>query len=116
MTGEARSAFQNTQGRPVPEQVWAVLDNHGIPGDRGNAAARYLEEREAAWFIAFAGISQGAMERFSRLGIPEEKIWGVSRFFFGVKDPEYGGITYEQAYRDLRERMENYLAFLMKES
>lgn len=116
VTGEARSAFQNTQGRPVPEQVWAVLDNHGIPGDRGNAVARYLEEKEAAWFTAFAGISQGAMESFSRLGIPEEKIWGVSRFFFGVKDPEYGGITHEQAYRDLRERMENYLAFLMKES
>ena len=56
------------------------------------------------------------MERFSRIGIPEEKIWGVSRFFFEVKDPEYGGITYEQAYRDLRERMENYLTFLMKES
>lgn len=106
---EARSAYQNTQGRPVPEQVWKTLEENGIQPDRTNAAARYLEEEEFSHFTDFAEISTGAADRFSWLGLPPERMEKVSRFFFGVRDPEFGEISFEQAFRDLWDRAERYL-------
>ena len=41
---EARSAFRNTQDRPVPQLVWDVLERHGIGPDRSYGAARFLED------------------------------------------------------------------------
>lgn len=88
--GEARSAYQNTQGRPVPELVWKTLEQHGIQADRAYTAARFLENRDVSLFSHFAGITAGAMHRISWMGLPEERVEPVSRFYYGVRDPEYG--------------------------
>ena len=109
VTGEARSAYRETQGRPVPDQVWETLARHGVSPDGTYPLARYLDDREASWFTAFAAVTEGAMNRISWLNLPEEKAYGVSRFFFGVRDPEYGVITHEQAFSELYDRAERYL-------
>lgn len=110
--GEARSAYQNTQGRPVPEQVWRTLEQHGIQADRANATARYLESRDVSLFSHFAGMTAGAMSRISWMGLSEERVEPASRFFYGVRDPEYGEITYEQAFLELYDRTARYLDWL----
>ncbi len=112
---EARSAYQNTQGRTVPEAVWTTLEAHGIQPDRGYTSSRYLEEREYSHFTAFAAITGGAMSRLSWMRVPDERVNGVSRFFYGVSDPEYGEITHEQAFAELYRRAENYLNVFEKE-
>ncbi len=109
VTGEARAAYSNTQGWPVSEQVRKTLENHGITPDGAYVSARFLEEKEIPWFTGFAGISDGAMERISGLNLPEDRFYSLSRVFFGVRDPEYGEITHEQAFKELYERVEKYL-------
>jgi len=110
--GKARSAYQNTQGRPVPKQVWKTLEQHGIQADRSYTAAQFLESRDASLFSHFAGITTGAMDRISWMGLPKERLEPVSRFFYGVHDPEYGEITYEQAFLELYDRTARYLDWL----
>ncbi|MBR6164388.1 MAG: hypothetical protein IKQ45_00490 [Clostridia bacterium] len=107
--GEARAAYPSTQGWPVREQVWNTLESHGIRPDRTYSSAKYLQDDEAALFSSLVGISGGAMDRIARLGLPEERVYHASRFFFGVRDPEYGEITHEQAFADLYCRAEKYL-------
>ncbi len=109
VTGEARAAYADTQGVPVSDEVWKTLEDHGLCPDREHAHARYLENREASWFTAFAGISDGALDRFARMCLPEEKVNRVTRFFYGVRDPEYGAITHEQAFQELEDRVRKYL-------
>ena len=107
--GAARSAYPNTQGWPVSEEVWGILEEHGINPDRSYSAAKYLEDEEIPFFSDFAAITTGAMERMSWLCLPEEKFHRVSRLFCGVRDPEYGEITRRQAFDELYERAVNYL-------
>ena len=109
VVGEARAAYPDTQGWPVPNQAWKTLEDHGIQPDRSYSFARYLEDSEVSHFTAFVEISEGAMDRISRLGLPREEEFNVSRFFFGVRDPEYGETTYEQAFQDLYARASRYL-------
>ena len=108
--GYARSAFSNTQWRPVPQQVWDTLKKNGIPPDVSFAAARYLEAEETSHFSAFAAITGSAMNRLSYFGLPAEKTEPASRVFFGVRDPEYGEISYDKVFGELYQRCERYLA------
>ena len=101
---EARSAFSNTQGHPVPDRVREVLEKNGIRADRVFPTARYLEDREVSHFSDFAPISAGAAGRIMRLGLPEDRTRVMNRFFFGVPDPEYGAVSYEQVFADILER------------
>jgi len=105
----ARSAYRNTQGWLVSQQIWDTLKKHGIQPDGTYITARYLEEDEDSHFSDFAGISEGAIERLFKLGLPEKRTCEVSSFFFGVRDPEYGEITYEQAFDELQKRTIRYL-------
>lgn len=107
----ARAAFPNTQGLPVSDAVWQTLERHGIQPDPACQFARYLEDKEFGWFSEFAEISSGAQLRTALLNLPKEKIRPASQFFFGVRDPEYGEITLEQAYEDIRERADKYLEY-----
>lgn len=107
--GEARSAFPDMQGCPVPGRVWETLENHGIIPAKTYSSARYLEDYEVSWFTCFAEISDGAMDRIFLLNLPKDREYSVSRFFFGVRDPEYGEITHEQTFRELYDRVEKYL-------
>ena len=109
IVGQARSAFQNTQGRQIPHQVWAVLESHGIRPDKSYSSARYLDTSEVSHFTAFAEITAGALDRIARLNLPKEKADDLRRFFFGARDPEYGEISYEQAFQELYERAEAFL-------
>ena len=109
LRGEARAAYPNTQGWPVRDRVWSTLERHGIQPDRTYASAKYLQDDEASIFSSFIGISSGAIERISRLCLPEEKGKHDSSFFFGVGDPEYGEVTHEQAFMDLYDRTVRYL-------
>ena len=54
-------------------------------------------------------MTAGAMDRVSWLGLPDERARGLGRYFYGVRDPEYGEITHEQAFRELWDRTEQYL-------
>lgn len=107
--GEARAAYPNTEGWPVRDQVWSTLESHGIHPDRTYASAKYLRDDEASLFSSFVEISGGAMDRISRLCLPKEKVYDTSRYFFGVRDPEYGEITHEQAFSELYVRVGEYL-------
>lgn len=107
--GAARAAYPNTQGQFVSQQVWETLEKHGIQPDRSQFAARYLEDCEGAHFTEFAGITAGALDRFAWIGVPEQRFAGASRLFHGVRDPEYGEISYEQAFVELEHRVERYL-------
>lgn len=113
--GSARAAYPNTRGQRISPQVWDTLKRHGIQADRSHLSARYLEDGEAAHFTEFAGISAGAMDRFAWLGVPEQRFVGASRIFFGVRDPEYGEISYEQAFDELDQRVVCYLDALEAE-
>ena len=115
VTAEARSAYENTQDRPVPEEVRETLGRHGIETDGLQTVSRYLESRDYSHFTAFAAITAGAMSRLSWMRIPEERVNRVSRFFYGVRDPEYGEISCEQAFTELYERTERYLDAFEKE-
>ena len=107
--GAARAAYPNTQGRTISSQVWDTLEKHQVQPDKSHLAARYLEQCEAAHFSEFAGITAGAMERFAWLGLPKQRFAVASRFFYGVRDPEYGEITYEHAFAELEEGVTRYL-------
>ncbi len=109
MIGYARSAFSNTQGRPVPQQVWETLEKHGIQPDKSYTFARYLEYDEVSHYSAFAAITGGAMSRFEQIHLSEKSVHRISSFFFGVRDPEYGEITHEQAFTELYSRTEKLL-------
>lgn len=104
----ARSAYRNTQDQPVPQEVWHTLESHGIPPFKTDYIARYLEDGEFAHFSSFAGLSEGAMDRFAWMGLPEERIRSTSHFF-GVRDPGFGETSYEAAFADLRERVVYFL-------
>lgn len=107
--GTARAAYPNTQGQFVSQQVWETLEKHGIQSDRSQCAARYLKDCEGPAFTEFAGISAGALDRFAWLGVPEQRFAGASHIFYGVQDPQYGEISYEQAFDELEHRVERYL-------
>lgn len=109
--GEARSAYQNTHGWPVPKQVQETLKKHGIQADESFSTAHYLEDEEVSHFSSFVAISRGAMDRLSMLGLPEEKV-KESLVFYGVRDPEYGEISYEQVFKELYEKAVGYLMHL----
>ena len=111
VVGEARSAYSNTMGMPVSDRVWKTLEIHGIRPDRSYSEARFLEKYEIPYFTGFAKMSYGAIERFSVLDIPKEKEFSAGRFFYGVRDPEYGEVTYEQAYQEIYGRVDEYLKF-----
>ena len=115
VTCEARSAYQNTQGRAVPDVVWTTLEAHGIRPDGSYRAARYLEEREYAHFSSFAAMTAGAMSRLSWMRVKEERVNMISRFFYGISDPEYGEITYGKVFAELYERAEKYLDIFEKQ-
>lgn len=109
VTGEARAVFQNTQGWSVSERVWETLEKNGILPDRTYLPVRYLEDSEVSHFTYFAGISDGAAERIYRLCPTQKGMYDAGRYFFGVRDPEHGEITYEQAFKELYDRAAGYL-------
>ena len=106
---EARAAYSNTRGRPVPEEVWATLAQHGISHEGACTYARPLEAYEDSWFTAFAALTGGAVSRMSWIGVSEERVNPVSRFFYGVPDPEYGEVSYERAFGELHDRAVRFL-------
>lgn len=106
--GEARAAFPNTKGKPVSRQLTDTLEAHDILPDDQYVVARYLEDHEFSLFSGFAAITDGALARFSHMSLPEERI-STSRFFYGIPDPEYGEISYEQAFTEINDRVERYL-------
>lgn len=107
VVAEARSAFPDTRGTSVPEQVRDVLARHGVR--LAQATAQSLEDGEAPFFSSFAAMTDGALSRVQALGLPGERIYDVSRFFFGVRDPAYDGVTHEQVFFELSERAERCL-------
>ena len=104
---EARSAYPNTQGKAVSEQVWSALESNGIFANRTHSEAKYLERCETSHFTAFVAISSGALQRFSILEIPDER--NLSSFFYGIPDPEYGAVSYADAFRELYWRVEKFI-------
>ena len=104
---EARSAYFDTQGKVVSEQVWKILEDNNIHTERTPSTARYLERNEISHFTVFAAISSGAVQRFSILQIPDER--NLSSFFYGVPDPEYDAVSYADAFKELYKRAEKWI-------
>ena len=115
LRAEARSAFQNTHGRAIPEEVWQTLEKHGIKADRSFQSARYLDGKDYAAFSQFVMISPGAVDRIAMLGIPDDRCRLLSSVFFGIRDPAYES-SYEQAYADILERMDRLLRMMDSEN
>ena len=115
VTGEARSDWPDGGVHPVSKQVWTTLERHGIVPDRTCSAASSLREEEISHFSNFVAISDRAIERFSWLQLPETRVYTVSHFFYGVQDPEYGEISYEEAFCDITNRVRRYLDFFANE-
>ena len=111
LRAEARSAFQNTHGQAIPEEVWHTLERHGIEADRSFQTARYLENKDYAAFSQFVTISAGALDRVIMLGVPDVRCRMFSGVFFGIRDPAYES-SYEQAYADILERMDQMLRMM----
>ena len=105
LRAEARSAFQNTHGQAIPEEVWHTLEKHGIKTDRSFQSARYLDDKDFGAFSQFATISAGAADRIALLGVPDDRCRMLSTIFFGIGDPAYES-SYEQAYAEILERMD----------
>ena len=93
----------------VPEQVWSTLKSHGIGKGNSCLTARHLEDYETSWFTHFAAISEGAAHRMSWLGLPDERFVHISKLFYGIRDPEYGEVTYEQVFEELYGSIVQYL-------
>ncbi len=70
--------------------------------------ARYLEKKDYAAFSQFVTISAGALDRIIMLGMPESRYRRFSDIFFGIRNPAYES-SYEQAYADILERMDQML-------
>ncbi len=111
LRAEARSAFQNTDGRAIPDEVWHTLERHGIEADRSFQTARYLENKDYTAFSHFVTISAGALDRVIMLGVPDGRCRMFSGVFFGIRDPAYES-SYEQAYADILERMDQTLQLM----
>ena len=60
-------------------------------------------------------MTAGAMSRLSWMRVKEERVNMISRFFYGISDPEYGEITYEKVFAELYERAEKYLDVFEKQ-
>ena len=132
VTGEPGNECADTQGRVAENRVRRTLEAHGIgPGSvllpsttlshheckdftdidhpiGNHPAARYIEDKDVSRFTYFAAVSGEAMDRFSALCVPKDKVFIVSRFFYGVKDPAYGA-SMEEAFEDLMIRTRNCL-------
>lgn len=113
---EARAAFKGTKDCPIPQEVWDTLEAHGIRPDRTQSFAQPLEDAEASRFTDFAGISAAALDRISWMDLTGERAYGASEIFFGVRDPQYGEISYEQAFIELKERAARWLDAFEAES
>ncbi len=109
IVGEARAAFPDTEGEPIPAEVWRTLEEHGIKTVRENSTAVYLDTSQVPRFSRFAVISEGARDRVSMLGLPREQFEQESSFFYGVRDPQYREVTHEQAFQDICGRMTRFL-------
>ena len=107
--GEARSALGYTEGTAVPQEVWDTLEAHGIRPDKTYSCARRLEDEDVARFTDFAGISFAALDRISWLDLTGERQYDAIGYFYGVRDPQYGEISYEQAFTELQEQVSVWL-------
>ena len=103
LVAKARSAYEDTQGAPIPEEVWRTLERHNIPADKGTGQARFLRPEDACAFTRFAAISRGAADRLAFLHIPRERWEELTELFYGVADPAFEG-DYEEAFQDLFRR------------
>ncbi len=111
LRAQARAAFPNTRGQPVPEEVRFTLRRHGIEPDLANGSARYLDYRDFAAFSRFAMISRGAADRFAMLDLPGDRCEPLSSLFYGIPDPASGAAC-EEVYACIRERMDRLFALL----
>ena len=94
--------YWRKNGLEIPHQVWDALEENGIHPDKACLTARYLEGYEISHFSDFIGITIGAMSHFSLLGIPEERFAKISEYFAGVDDPQYGSISYQEAFQEIK--------------
>ena len=117
---EPRCAYLDLEGGLVEERVWEILEDHGVSVERDQRGeprwrtSRYLREEDLPLFSRFGLLSQGAMEHFYYLGIPEKKALSASHFLFGIPDPTYE-VSYEEAFTAIQKGVDRYLAYL-KES
>lgn len=102
---EARAAFPDTDGAPIPEAVRTTLRRHGIDTDALPERARALSLDDDGAFSGFAALSEGALDRVCDLNAGRSKI---SRYFFGVPDPQYE-TTYENAFYEIEDGIEYFL-------
>lgn len=109
ITAEARAAYHNTDGAPIPRSVWEILEMHEIPVDRNKDRAICFENCDESAFSQYAAISPGALDRLSGLHLPEERTKRISEVMYGVPDPAYR-VSYERAFEDIYERIRKYIS------
>ena len=108
LRGEARSAFRNTDGQPIPEVVRETLTRHGVDTVDVPARARRLRDDECVTFSRFAAISEGAISCVAALNVPKARYEPISQYYYGIQDPQLE-VSCETAYDQILRRTIRFL-------
>lgn len=87
---EARAAFRNTEGHPIPQSVIETLAAHGVPTEAVPGKARYLKREDYVAFSKMIAMTGGARTRGKEIGIHEDEYAMRNELFLNIPDPEYG--------------------------
>ena len=108
---EARSAFSNTEGKPIPSAVKAVLERHGISAVGLQEKVKYLKPDDTIVFSQFVAMTGGALMRIGELG---EEANEANTLFRDLPDPQYGA-CYDSVFEIISQRAEQFLDDMEKE-
>ena len=105
---EARAAFRNTEGHPIPQSVIKTLIAHGVPTEVVPGKARYLKREDYVAFGKMIAMTGGAQIRSKEIGIQEDEYAMRNGLFLNLPDPQYGA-SCETVYGAISERVNRYL-------
>ena len=105
---DARAAFPNTEGQPVPSDVIDILASHGISSEAITPKAQYLKKDDYVAFSSMIAMTGGALMRCAETGIPQDAYAVRSGLFLNLPDPQYGA-SHEAVYAIIHERVNRFL-------
>lgn len=105
---DARAAFPNTEGHPVPTAVIETLTGHGVPSEAIAHKAQYLTKDDYVAFSSVIAMTGGALMRCVETGIPQDTHAMRSGLFLNLPDPQYGA-SHEAVYAIIHERVNRLL-------
>lgn len=105
---DARAAFRNAEGHPVPPKVIETLAGHGISSEAITPKAQYLAKDDYVTFSSVIAMTGGALMRCAETGIPQDVYAMRNGLFLNLPDPQYGA-SHEAVYAIIHERVNRFL-------